>query len=144
MAILEGLILTDPPAPLSVIEKSDSIKRYRRKCTFLMCGGWWAKSVNEETTCCVGGVDAEECYVSETDLRDLRNEVVSFFLYLGGNLVLGSVRCKEYDLGTFGFLTAVGAWYGSRGQFVVDHPGPVFARLSDNGVRLHNGAFLLH
>ena len=93
------------------------------------------KIVNEETSCYVGGVDAKECYVAEIDLGDLRKKVVSFFLSSGVNLVLGSVRPEEYDLGTFGFLTAVGAWYGSGGQFVVDHLGPVFARIYDNGVR---------
>ena len=98
-----------------------------------MCGGWWAKIVNEDTTCCVGGVDAEECYIAEIDLGDLCDEVVSFFLSLEGNLVLGSVHSEEYDLGTFGYLTAVGAWYRSGGKFEVDHPGPVFARLVENG-----------
>ena len=88
--------------------------------------------MNEETTRCVGGVDVEESYVSEIYLGELRNEVVSFLLSSGGNLVLVSVYPKEYDLRTFGFLTAVGAWYGSGGKFVVEHPGPVFARLANN------------
>ena len=35
---------------------------------FTCVGGWWAKSVNEETTRCVEGVDVEECYISEIDL----------------------------------------------------------------------------
>ena len=65
--------------------------------------------MNEETTCCVGGVDAEECYIAEIEIEDLHNKLVYFSLSSGGNLVLGSVRPKEYDLGTSGFLTAVGA-----------------------------------
>ena len=51
--------------------------------------------MNEDTTCCDGGIDAEECYIADIDLGDLRDEVVSFFLSSGGNLVLGSVRPKE-------------------------------------------------
>ena len=40
MAIVEGLIMADPPAPLSVIEIFYSVMRDRRKCMFPMCGGW--------------------------------------------------------------------------------------------------------
>ena len=116
---VEGSIPADPPAPLSVIEKFYSVRRDWRRCMVPMCGGWWVKSVNEETTRCVDGVDAEECYVAEIDLGDLRDEVVSLFLSSGGNLVLGSVRPEEYDLGTFGFMTAVGTWYIYGGKFVV-------------------------
>ena len=111
---------------------------------FPMCGGWWAKIVNEDTTCCVGGVDAEECYIAEIDLGDLCDEVVSFFLSSGVNTVLGSVRPKEYDFGIFRFLTAVGAWYRSKGKFMVDHTSPVLVRIADNGVYLNNGALLIH
>ena len=61
MAIVEGSTPSDLPAPLSVIELFYSVRRDRRKCMFLMCGCRWSKSVNEETTCCDGGVDAEKC-----------------------------------------------------------------------------------
>ena len=94
MTIVEGLIPADPPAPLSVIENFISVRRDRRKCMFPMCGGWWEKSVNEETTLCVDCVGNEECYIAEIDLGNLRNKVFSFFISLGGNIVLGSVRPK--------------------------------------------------
>ena len=100
-----------------------------------MCGGWWVKGVNENTTCCVGGIYSKECYVAEIDLGDLRDEMVSFYLSSGRKNVLGSMRPEEYDLGTFNFLTAMGSWYRSGGKFVVYHPGPVFTRLAENGVR---------
>ena len=88
MEDMEGSILADPPAPLSVIEKNYILGKDRCKCMFPMCGGWWGKIVNEEITRCVGGVDANECYVAEIDLGDLHEKVVSVYLFSGGNLVL--------------------------------------------------------
>ena len=90
--------------------------------------------MNKETTRCVGGVDAEECYIAVIDLRGLHNEVVSFFLSSGGKIVLGFVLPEEYNLRTFGFMTAVDACYVSGGKLVVKHPCPVFVRLANNEV----------
>ena len=39
MAIVEGSIPSDPPAPLSVIEILYSVRRDWRKCMFSMCVG---------------------------------------------------------------------------------------------------------
>ena len=69
------------------------------------------KEIKKDTTRCVSGVDSKECYVADINLRDLDDKVVSFLISSGRNLVLGYVRPKEYDLGNFRFLTAVGAWY---------------------------------
>ena len=134
MAIVEGTITANPPAPHSVIENFIASGGTGASACFpCVLGGGGAKIVNEETHLCVGGLDSEECYVAEINLGDLRDEVVSFSLSSGGYLVLGSVCPEEYDLGNFVFLTAVGARYGSGGQFVVDRPGSGFVRLVDNG-----------
>lgn len=111
-------------------------RRDFRKCMAPMCGGFFVKRVNEQTTQCADGSKQAECYVSAIQLTgiglsareeaDLRGAVES-----GKALIKARVYKKKLNGTYFGTLKANEGWLGATGST----PDGTFYRAADNGIR---------
>jgi hypothetical protein len=106
-----------------------SITRDMRRCIAPICGGYFIKAVNHDSTLCADGSSAARCYVASVDWSALGSEPAfdSSVVIVSGNL-----QSKNYaGFGEFGELVADGAW----GSATAVPPTGKYYRLRDTGLR---------
>lgn len=110
-------------------------RRDTRKCASPMCGGWFVKRVNNETTVCADGSKAAECYVSAIQLTGIglsANEEAAFRPAVEDSKAL--VKARMYKKKAFGkvvgTLKANEGWLGATGSAADGS----FYRVAANGI----------
>ncbi len=92
------------------------VRRDFRRCVSPLCGGWWVKRVNYNTTRCADGTYAAECYVADIDWRGLgltERSLPPFQDHVAGGRAILRARIERRDygaMGTFGELVAQEGW----------------------------------
>ncbi|MFO0606025.1 MAG: DUF6748 domain-containing protein [Polyangiales bacterium] len=92
------------------------VRHDTRRCLSPVCGGWWVSRVNYNTTRCLDGSYARECYVAEIDWRGLglterALPAVQEAAGSGRALLRARIEPKAYGpVGTFGELVVQEAW----------------------------------
>lgn len=107
-----------------------------RKCASPLCGGFFVKRVNQETTLCADGTQQAECYVSAITLNGIglsTHEADDFRVALESGRALVKARSyKTVSRGTtLGTLKASEGWLGATGSAA----DGTFYRTADNGIR---------
>ncbi len=110
--------------------------RDMRKCAAPMCGGFFVKRVNDETTRCADGTMQDECYVSSISLKGVglttREEDEVRGAVESGRALIKARTYKTRAFGRIiGTLKASEAWVGATGST----PDGTFYRAADNGMR---------
>ncbi len=109
-----------------------------RKCAWPLCGGVYVKRVNRKKTLCADGTLAEECYITETNLKTIGLDSDSAYAFTstfnaGHALVRGHIVEVDDPNVAFPIPTLVGseAWAGVT---EVDDPAGKFRRVDSTGL----------
>jgi hypothetical protein len=120
--------LTSTPA-IPFRQRYFTVKRDMRFCPSPRCGGYFVQAVNQLTTRCADGSQAERCYVASIDWSALGGDPR---ISAATVVIDGSIQPKDYpSFGSLGVLVARGAW----GSATAATPAGVYYRLADKGLQ---------
>jgi hypothetical protein len=111
----------------------------QRKCAAPACGGQFIKRVNFNSTTCVDGRSATECYVAAVDYTKANLDDNDMSALAGRPIVVkGSIAKQTYGKSTYGNLVVSEVWAavaGSNESSGYAQVSGVVYRVKDNGVR---------
>lgn len=85
------------------------VRKDLRRCVSPLCGGFWLRRLNAQTTRCADGAMQRECYVAE--LRDAPEALLE---ESGQYLLRGKLLAREYEgFGNLGEFAVSGAWHAA-------------------------------
>ncbi len=129
----EGIDTPESTADAVTYGAYHTLRHDNRKCISPICGGYWIKRANRDTTLCADGSYAAECYVASVDLASKLGLAESELAGVDVSRLVVRGNPKVQTIGSFkvGVLVASEAWYpGSDVE-----PTGTFYKVTDLGIR---------
>jgi len=111
-----------------------TIRMDDRHCASPICGGFFVKSVNSDTTQCFDGTTKAECYVGALDLAKLQlteAQITEIEDQVSPFVLRGIIKARDFEGPVLGVLETYEAWRGHSNAT----PSGTFFAVKDNHVR---------